>query len=169
MSALKDGGYTVTLKGKEYRLLFTLNALDEIQGKFGGYDKLNEVFNQNNPDWVKDTKWLLTLLLNEGLLEEDENAELLTETQVGRMIHTGNLQEVQRAILRVLCCRDSRRRRKGQRGRGGAGRGKRRYGGNGQPRRKIRHCAAFIYRYGAAGIPGARGVEKNTIPDCDAI
>ena len=57
MSALKDGGYTVTLKGKEYRLLFTLNALDEIQGKFGGYDKLNEVFNQNNPDWVKDTKW----------------------------------------------------------------------------------------------------------------
>lgn len=98
MSALKDGGYTVTLKGKEYRLLFTLNALDEIQGKFGGYDKLNEVFNQNNPDWVKDTKWLLTLLLNEGLLEEDENAELLTETQVGRMIHTGNLQEVQRAI-----------------------------------------------------------------------
>lgn len=86
------------MKGKEYRLLFTLNALDEIQGKFGGYDKLNEVFNQNNPDWVKDTKWLLTLLLNEGLLEEDENAELLTETQVGRMIHTGNLQEVQRAI-----------------------------------------------------------------------
>ena len=98
MSALIDGGYTVTLKGKEYRLLFTLNALDEIQGKFGGYDKLNEVFNQNNPDWVKDTKWLLTTLLNEGLLEEDENAELLTETQVGRMIHTGNLQEVQRAI-----------------------------------------------------------------------
>ena len=98
MSALKDGGYTVTLKGKEYRLLFTLNALDEIQGKFGGYDKLNEVFNQNNPDWVKDTKWLLTLLLNEGLLEEDENAEILTETQVGRMIQTGNLQEVQRAI-----------------------------------------------------------------------
>lgn len=36
--------------------------------------------------------------MNEGLLEEDENAELLTETQVGRMIHTGNLQEVQRAI-----------------------------------------------------------------------
>lgn len=86
------------MKGKEYRLLFTLNALDEIQGKFGGYDKLNEAFNQNNPDWVKDTKWLLTLLLNEGLLEEDENAELLTETQVGRMIHTGNLQEAQRAI-----------------------------------------------------------------------
>jgi len=99
MSAIKDGGYSVTLKGKEYRLLFTLNALDEIQTKFGGYDKLNEAFNQNNSDWVKDTKWLLTLLINEGLLEEDENAELLDEKKVGRLIHVGNLKEVQQAIF----------------------------------------------------------------------
>ena len=98
MSAIKDGGYTVELKGKEYRLLFTLNALDEIQTKFGGYDKLNEVFNKSNTDWVKDTKWLLTLLINEGLLEEDENAALFTEQQIGRLIHMGNLAEVQRAI-----------------------------------------------------------------------
>ena len=88
----------MTLKGKEYRLLFTLNALDELQTKLGGYDKLSEVFNQNNPNWVKDTKWLLTMLINEGLLEEDENAQLLTETQVGRLIHIGNMGEVQRAI-----------------------------------------------------------------------
>lgn len=99
MSAIKDGGYTVELKGKEYRLLFTLNALDEIQTKFGGYDKLNEIFNQSNPDWVKDTKWLLTLLINEGLLEEDENAEIMEEQKVGRLIHVGNLAEVQRAIF----------------------------------------------------------------------
>lgn len=98
MSAIKDGGYTVELKGKEYRLLFTLNAMDEIQTKFGGFDKLDEVFNKSNPDWVKDTKWLLTMLINEGLLEEDENAQLLTEQQIGRLIHLGNLAEVQRAI-----------------------------------------------------------------------
>ena len=99
MSAVKDGGYIVTLKGKDYRLLFTLNALDEIQTKFGGYDNLNEIFNQSNPDWVKDTKWLLTLLINEGLLEEDENAEIMEEQRVGRLIHVGNLAEVQRAIF----------------------------------------------------------------------
>ncbi len=98
MSAMKDGGYVVTLKGKEYRLLFTLNALDEIQTKFGGYDKLNEIFNQSNPDWVKDTRWLLTLLINEGQLEEDENAELMDEKRVGQLIHIGNLGEIQRAI-----------------------------------------------------------------------
>lgn len=98
MRAIKDGGAAVTLKGEKYRLLFTLNALDELQEKFGGYNKLNEVFDKNNPDWVKDTRWLLTLLINEGLQEEDEAASLLTEQQVGRMIHIGNLGEVQRAI-----------------------------------------------------------------------
>lgn len=87
------------MKGKEYRLLFTLNALDEIQDKFGSYDGLHEVFNTKNPNWIKDTKWLLTLLINEGILEEDEDAELLDEKKVGRLIHTGNLQEVQKAIF----------------------------------------------------------------------
>lgn len=99
MSAMKDGGSTVKLKEKDYRLLFTLNALDELQTKFGGYDNLGEIFNKDNPDWVKDTKWLFTLLINEGLLEEDENAEILTEQQVGRLIHLGNLKEIQQAIF----------------------------------------------------------------------
>ncbi|WP_099468324.1 hypothetical protein [Konateibacter massiliensis] len=98
MSAIKNGGYSVNLKGKDYVLLFSLNALDELQDKFGGYDKINEIFNENNKDWVKDTKWLLTLLINEGLLYEDENATLLTEQQVGRLIHVGNMKEIQRAI-----------------------------------------------------------------------
>lgn len=99
MSAIKDSGYAIELKGKEYRLLFTLNALDEIQTRFGGYDKLNKVFDQNNPNWVKDTRWLLTLLINEGILEEDENAETMKEERVGRLIHVGNLEQIQQAIF----------------------------------------------------------------------
>ena len=100
MSALKSGAYPVTLNGKEYGLLFSLNALDEVQGKFGGYDKLSEVFNDKNPNLFKDTRWLLNLLINEGLLAEDENAQMLDEKKVGRLIHAGNLQEVQSAIFK---------------------------------------------------------------------
>lgn len=100
MSALKSGAYPVTLNGKEYGLLFSLNALDEVQGKFGGYDKLSEVFNDKNPNLFKDTRWLLTLLINEGLLAEDENTQMLDEKRVGRLIHAGNLQEVQSAIFK---------------------------------------------------------------------
>ena len=87
MGALKSGAFPVELNGKEYGLLFSLNALDEVQEKFGGYDKLSEVFNKDNPNLFKDTRWLLTLLINEALLAEDENAQLLEEKRVGRLIH----------------------------------------------------------------------------------
>ena len=89
MGALKSGAFPVELNGKEYGLLFSLNALDEVQEKFGGYDKLSEVFNKDNPN-----------LINEALLAEDENAQLLEEKRVGRLIHAGNLQEVQSAIFK---------------------------------------------------------------------
>ena len=91
MGALKSGAFPVELNGKEYGLLFSLNALD---------DKLSEVFNKDNPNLFKDTRWLLTLLINEALLAEDENAQLLEEKRVGRLIHAGNLQEVQNAIFK---------------------------------------------------------------------
>lgn len=99
MSALKSGAYPVILNGEEYGLLFSLNALDAIQDKFGSFDKLDEVFNSDNASWIKDTKWLLALLINEARLAEDESAELLTEDKVGRMVHAGNLQDIQNAIF----------------------------------------------------------------------
>ena len=86
---MKSGAYPITLNGEEYGLLFSLNALDEMQERFGGYDKLHEVFNQNNKDWVKDTRWLFTLLINEARLAENENAETLSEQKVGRLINAG--------------------------------------------------------------------------------
>lgn len=99
MSAIKDGRYPIELGGKKRHLLFSLNALDEIQDKFGGYDKLGEVFDQDNKDWIKNTKWLLALLINEGA--EEGEAEV-NEKQVGRWIHTGNIFEVQSAILKAF-------------------------------------------------------------------
>ena len=99
MSAIKDGRYPVNIGGKERHLLFSLNALDEIQDKFGGYDKLAEVFNQDNKEWIKNTKWLLALLVNEGA---EEGEPEVTEKQVGRWIHTGNIVEVKSAILKAF-------------------------------------------------------------------
>ena len=99
MSAIKDGRYPIELGGKTRHLLFSLNALDEIQDKFGGYDKLGEVFNRDNKDWIKNTKWLLMLLINEGA---DEGEQEVKEQQVGRWIHTGNIIEVQSAILKAF-------------------------------------------------------------------
>ena len=83
MSAIKDGRMPVELNGKTYYLLFSLNALDEMQDRFGGYDKLDKAFDQSNPTMIKDLRWLLTLIINEGM-EEGETP--LTEQQVGKFI-----------------------------------------------------------------------------------
>lgn len=84
------------LNGKEFYLLFSLNALDEMQDRFGGYDNLDKAFDQNNPTMIKDLRWLLTLVINEGM---DEGEQPLTEKQVGKMIHLGNLQQIKDAIF----------------------------------------------------------------------
>ena len=67
MSAIKDGRLPVELNGKEYHLLFSLNALDEMQDRFGGYDKLDKAFDSSNPQMIKDLRWMLTLVINEGI------------------------------------------------------------------------------------------------------
>lgn len=87
---------------KERHLLFSLNVIDEMQDKFGGFDRLDEVL--KGKDSIKNLRWLLTLLLNEGAGEDEEE---LTEKAVGRMIHTGNFNEVKTAIFRAFAIGNS--------------------------------------------------------------
>lgn len=82
---------------KERHLLFSLNAIDEMQDKFGGFDRLDEVL--AGKDSIKNLRWLLTVLLNEGT--EGGEPEL-TEKQVGKMIHTGNFLEVKSSVFKAF-------------------------------------------------------------------
>lgn len=96
MSAIKDGRFPITLD-KERHLLFSLNVIDELQDKFGGFDQLDNAL--QGKDSIKNLRWLLTLLLNEGA-GDGENP--LTEKEVGRMIHVGNLSEVKTAVFKAF-------------------------------------------------------------------
>ena len=96
MSAIKDGRLPIVLD-KERHLLFSLNVIDEMQDRFGGFDRLDEVL--KGKDSIKNLRWLLTLLLNEGA---DDGEPELTEKDVGRMIHTGNFGEVKTAIFKAF-------------------------------------------------------------------
>lgn len=96
MSAIKDGRFPIVLD-RERHLLFSLNAIDEMQDKFGGFDRLDKAL--SGKDSIKNLRWLLTLLLNEGAGEEEEE---LTEKQVGKLIHTGNFIEVKSAIFKAF-------------------------------------------------------------------
>ena len=151
MGALKSGAFPVELNGKEYGLLFSLNALDEVQEKFGGYDKLSEVFNKDNPNLFKDTRWLLTLLINEALLAEDENAQLLEEKRVGRLIHAGICRKY-RTLFLNRSTEELRETTATQRTKTTEKKQKKRE--TGQPCRKIRYCTAFVYCSSAFEIQG---------------
>lgn len=98
MSAIKDGRYEIELNGKKYHMLFSLNALDEIQDKFGGYDQIDKAMSEGK-DMIKNVRWLFTLLLNEGRAEDEPE---LTEKQVGRLIHVGNLGDIKGAIFNAF-------------------------------------------------------------------
>ena len=73
--------------------MFSLNAMDEVQEHFGSLDNLPEKL--KGKDMVKNVRWLMTLLLNEG---KDNDEEDLTEKQVGRLVHAGNIQGVMSSI-----------------------------------------------------------------------
>lgn len=96
MSAIKDGRLPITLD-KERHLLFSLNVIDEVQDRFGSFENLEVVM--TGKDSIKNLRWLLTTLLNEGA---DEGEAELTEKEVGRMIHTGNFNEVKGAIFKAF-------------------------------------------------------------------
>ena len=96
MSVIKDGRLPVVLD-KERHLLFSLNVMDEVQDKFGGFDKLAE--NLKGQNSIKNLRWVLTHLLNEGA---EESEEPLSEQQVGKMIHPGNFNEVKTAIFKAF-------------------------------------------------------------------
>lgn len=101
MSAIKDGRLPIELD-KERHLLFSLNVIDEMQDKFGSFDKLDEVL--KGKDSIKNLRWLLTLLVNEGA---DEGEEPLTEKQIGKLIHTGNFGEVKTSIFKAFAIGNS--------------------------------------------------------------
>jgi|GEM_PF-958692 len=102
MSEIKNGIYEFTICGKNFGLLFSLNAMDEMQDKLGGFDMLPEVFNPKNKEWIKDTIWLFTLLINSAAELQDylngTETKKVTEHEIGMLVNTGNIDEVKNAI-----------------------------------------------------------------------
>ena len=73
------------------------DVLDEMQDKFGGFDKMAEALEGKNG--IRNLKWLLALVINEG---REEGEEPLTEEQVGRMVHTGNLASIRSDMFKAF-------------------------------------------------------------------
>lgn len=106
MSDLKPRGVAIVLDGVERHLLFTLNAIDEIQENFG--KPLGEVIGEitsGDPSNKRLQEVTAILLNNEAeRVNRHEGAEKfpqVTVQEVGDMIGLDNLLEVTKALLRA--------------------------------------------------------------------
>lgn len=106
MSALKPTGVPITLDGVERHILFTLNAIDEIQERFD--ESLEEVMKKLlEKEEAGDTlRVLLMTLINdevERLNYKDGECKLETvdEKQIGWMLTNQNILEATIAVMRA--------------------------------------------------------------------
>lgn len=100
---MKDNEGTVTYKGKEYKLVFNLNVMEEIQNEYGTLDTWTELTSGVNQEVnIKALKFGYTQMLNEALsIEADENNteyKPLTPAFVGRMITEIGLDNMRKVL-----------------------------------------------------------------------
>lgn len=86
MSDLRPKPTTITLGGKEYGMLFTLNVIDEIQDRFDiPISQLADLMRDERKVF-KVLKTLLTVLINEAIDDAESGEPHVEEDFVGRKI-----------------------------------------------------------------------------------
>lgn len=102
MSDLRPRGEGLTLGGEERHLLFSLNAVDELQDHFDC--SLEEVIERltDKREAAKTLRYVVTTLLNdEADRTKDADLKHYTERETGWLISNENLVEVTVAVLKA--------------------------------------------------------------------
>lgn len=102
MSDLRPRPVDITLGGKEYGLLFTLNVIDEIQDKTG--QPISDIIDalEDKTKQFKTLKMMLALMINEYIDEYMPGEKYVTEKYVGRQIGTSGIAEMVDKIVSTL-------------------------------------------------------------------
>lgn len=99
MSDLQPKPHKVKIGGEEFGLLFSLNAIDEIQDHFDiSISDLTKLL-QDQRTIFKNLRYILTVLINEGIDDEETGRAHVDEKWVGRKITANNLQSLTKDIL----------------------------------------------------------------------
>lgn len=105
---MKEITKKIEYKGNEYKLVFNLNVMEEIQNKYGTVSRWGEITDggkKNEPN-IKALRFGITCMINEGIEieneEKDTDKPLFTEKQVGRLISELGLDEVSEAMQNVV-------------------------------------------------------------------
>lgn len=103
---LKDVFSEIEYKGKNYKLFFNLNVMEEIQEKYETFDNWVDLVSGKDKTKevnIKALKYGFKAMLNEGvdIQNDDEGTEipLFTEKQVGRIITEIGLQTANQKLM----------------------------------------------------------------------
>ena len=98
---MKEVSSIIEYKGKEYKIVFNLNVMQEIQEEYGSLREWGEKTDGKNEKGEPDVKALIfgmTTMLNEGIdIENDENGTRIppfTKKQVGRILTDVGIQKM---------------------------------------------------------------------------
>lgn len=88
---MENTSQTIEYKGKKYKLVCDMNAMEEIQEEYGSFAKWGELtYGSEGEPNIKAIKFGFTAMLNEGIdIDNEENGtkeKPLTLKQVGRII-----------------------------------------------------------------------------------
>lgn len=80
---MSERGAMITLCGSQYELILTTKATKEINRRYGGLGKLGDKLtkSENFEEIIDELVWLLTLLINQGILVHNAVNKLLGEKQ----------------------------------------------------------------------------------------
>ena len=80
---MSERGAMITLCGSQYELILTTKATKEINRRYGGLGKLGDRLSKAETfeETIDELVWLLTLLINQGILVHNAVNKLLDEKQ----------------------------------------------------------------------------------------
>lgn len=84
LSEIRNNGIKIELDGKEYRIIFDLNAMAEVEDKYGSVGKAVTAMQHGSFKAIRCVLWAMLI---------HDNPEL-TEKEVGSMVTVGNLDEI---------------------------------------------------------------------------
>lgn len=96
----------ITIRGKEYPLHFSLNAIGQVQDRYGEVSKLSDKFKR-----PAEAAWILSVLITEGLklnaLENGGSAQLITEEMLSTLMTYKDLKSDESMQAVVDCINES--------------------------------------------------------------
>lgn len=102
MSDLRPKHTTIELDGKEYGLLFNINAIDEIQDRFDiPISQLGELMADERKVF-KFLKELLAILINEAIDDSESEEKHVTPQFVGRKIDVKEIKNLKGKIFEAF-------------------------------------------------------------------